>query len=171
MNLMCFNCMTNCEEDPNFVESDHDFEFDDDDIQYDRNITDGIEIGSGDHDNEVQEEREVGNENELDELDLPSLKDLLSQCLSDEDISYHFPQFTFDQDMINPQFELGQIFSSAAEFREAVLTYGALNGYNIKFKANEERIVQGICKLGCKWRIWASKFDGSKRLQVKSYTS
>lgn len=86
----------------------------------------------------------------MDGLELPSSNDLLSQCSSDEDGSYHFPQFTFDRDMTNPQFEVGQIFSSASKFREAMRTYGALNGDNVNFKANEERRVQGIYKLGCK---------------------
>ncbi|XP_022880692.1 uncharacterized protein LOC111397963 [Olea europaea var. sylvestris] len=108
-----------CEEDPDFIDSDRDFESEQDDIEYDRN----------------------------------------------------FPEFNFDQDMRNPQFEVGQILSSTAEFREAVRMYDALNGSNVKFKANDERRVQGICKLGCQWRIWASRMDASERMQVKSYTS
>lgn len=34
--------------------------------------------------------------------------------------------------MNNPHFEVGQIFSSAVEFKEAVREYGAWNGYNVK---------------------------------------
>ncbi|XP_022891653.1 uncharacterized protein LOC111406463 [Olea europaea var. sylvestris] len=56
------------------------------------------------------------------------------------------------------------------EFRIAVRTYGALNGYNLKFKCNDRKRAQGVCKVGCNWRIWASKLGSNEIVQVKSYT-
>ncbi|CAA2941851.1 Hypothetical predicted protein [Olea europaea subsp. europaea] len=90
-----------------------------DDVEYDRNVIDGIEIGLDRRQDEVQPERkecidiedEVQPERkecidiEVDELELPSSDKLFSQCSSDEDGGHHFPEFNFDQDMKNPQFE------------------------------------------------------------------
>lgn len=104
------------------------------------------------------------------QMEIPSLKKRLSQCLFDEEDGYQFLEFSFDSDMKNPQFEIGQIFSSASKFREAMRSYSVLNGYNIKFTANEVR-VHGVSKFACKWKIWASIVDASEWLQVKSYTS
>lgn len=61
--------------------------------------------------------------------------------------------------MENPQFEIEQLFLSMQEFRNAVRTYGAQNGYNVKLKCIYKNRAQGACKLGCNWRIWASKMS------------
>ncbi|CAA3023330.1 Hypothetical predicted protein [Olea europaea subsp. europaea] len=126
------SCDFGCAEDPDFINSDHDFESEQDDIEYDRNVIDGVKIGLDRRQDEVNPERKECNDVEVDELELPSSDELLSQCSSDEGDSYHFPEFNFDQYMKNPQFEVGQIFSSASEFREAMRMYGALNGYKGK---------------------------------------
>lgn len=91
--------MPDCEEDPDFVDSNHNFESEQDDIEYNRHVIDGMEIGMDDCQDEVQDQREEGCDNELE---LPSSEELLPQCSSDEDGSYHFPEFFIDQDLKNP---------------------------------------------------------------------
>lgn len=39
------NYILDCEEDTEFIVSDHDFESKQDDIEYDRHVTDAMEIG------------------------------------------------------------------------------------------------------------------------------
>ncbi|XP_022865606.1 uncharacterized protein LOC111385451 [Olea europaea var. sylvestris] len=152
------------EDDSDFVDSENNVE-DEDDTLYEQNVTDGIEIGLDGH-YQIQDEWGESNDMEVDALEYPT-EELLSQCSSDEESGFRFPQFSAKTDMKNPQFVVGQIFSSVVEFKKAVRTYSALNGYNVKFTTNEERRVQGVCKVGCEWRIWASSFDDTDTLQFK----
>lgn len=109
---------------------------------------------------------EVGD----DDLEYPSSEQLLLDCPSDEKVGYRFPEFSVETDMWNPQFEVGQRFRSMQEFRKAVRTYDALNGYNVKLKFHHKKRAQGVCKLGCNLRIWASKMSTTETVQVISYT-
>lgn len=56
--VMRFNSMTDCKQDLDIIESHHNFEFKGDDIEYDRNVSDDIEIESDGCQDEVQDERE-----------------------------------------------------------------------------------------------------------------
>ncbi|XP_022872985.1 uncharacterized protein LOC111391931 [Olea europaea var. sylvestris] len=109
-------------------------------------------------------------DHEFDDLKCPSSEELLPGMSSDDEVGYQFLKFTTDMDMRDPQFEVGQLFSSIQDFRKALQTYGAINGYNVKCKVKDEKRVQGIYKLGCEWRVWASKMNNSDTVQVKSYT-
>ncbi|CAA3009212.1 pre-mRNA-processing factor 19 [Olea europaea subsp. europaea] len=118
-------------------------------------------MGLDGHD-QVEDEREEGNDMEVEY----PMEELLTQCSLDDESRFRFPQFSSETDMKNPQFKVEQIFSSTVEVKEVIRTYGALNRYNVKFTADKERRVQGVCKIGCKWRIWASSFDGTDTLQT-----
>lgn len=91
--------MTDSEESPDFIDFNHDFEFEHDDIEYERNVTEGIEIGMDSREDKFQDERKEDTDNEFDELKLPSTKELLSQCLFDKDGKYHVREFSFDLDI------------------------------------------------------------------------
>lgn len=137
--FIVFNWMTDYEEDPDFVHSDVDTASEEDDLLYERNVTDDIEIGSDM--NAVRNEGVLVDVGEVDDDDLhcPSCDELLLAYSSNEEVGYRFPEFLTEANVRNPQFEVGQLFRSMQEFRSAVRTYGALNGYNVKLRCNDRK--------------------------------
>ncbi|KAL2518409.1 Uncharacterized protein Adt_14656 [Abeliophyllum distichum] len=128
--------VTESDEDPDFVDSENDID-EDDDLAYEQNVTDKIQI-------EVEDrvsERAEDVDNEVDELQYPTSEELLSDYESDEEVGYRFPEFNAETEMQNPNFIVGQKFRSIEEFRQAVRNYGAVNRYNVKFKTNDENRV------------------------------
>ncbi|KAL2487203.1 Uncharacterized protein Adt_31959 [Abeliophyllum distichum] len=139
--------MTDYEEDSGFIDSEN--EHDDDDILYEQNVTHDIE-------NEGEERVFEGAEevdNEVDDLDYPSTEELHIDYASNEEVGYRFPKFIAKIDMQNPKFVVGYKFRCIEEFRQSMRNYWVVNRYNVKFKTNYEIRVQGICKLGCQWKI------------------
>ncbi|CAA3017581.1 Hypothetical predicted protein [Olea europaea subsp. europaea] len=127
------------DDDFDFIDSENQLE-DEDDTLYDKNVTEGIEVGF-EGQREVQDKQDLDNNTKVDNLKYPSKDELLLVCSSDDECVYCFPEFCAETDRRNPYFEVGQIFCSAVEFRETVKKYGAMNGYNVKFQVNEERRV------------------------------
>lgn len=166
--------VTDSEDDTDFNDSNNDIWSSEDDMLFDKNVTEGIELDCEGRTTEREEDdcTIVGHDeyHEDDDLEYPSSEELLSDISSEDEVGYLFPEFMAETDMRDPKFQLGQLFSSVQECRKAIRTYGAVNGYNVKCKANDERRVQGICKSGCTWRIWASKMNNSETVQVKLYT-
>ncbi|KAL2504838.1 SWIM-type domain-containing protein [Abeliophyllum distichum] len=157
--------VTESNDDPDFVDSENDID-EDDDLSYEQNVTDDIQI-------EVEGrvfERAKDTKYEIDDLEYPTCEELRSDYESDEEVGYRFPEFNAETDMQNPNFAVGQKFRSIEEFRQAVRNYGAVNRYNVKFNVNDENRVQGVCKLGCQWKIWASKVKNTSTVHIKSYT-
>ncbi|XP_022863741.1 uncharacterized protein LOC111383814 [Olea europaea var. sylvestris] len=162
------------EEDSDFSQSDLDMASEEDDMLYDLNVIDGIEFGM---DNNIVGQGEavvlrgeMDEANTFDDLEYPSSEELMLECSSDEEVGHRFPEFFAETDMRNPKLEVGQLFRSMQEFRCAVRSYGALNGYNVKLRCNDRKRARGVCKPGCSWRIWASKLNETETVQVKSYT-
>ncbi|XP_022872517.1 uncharacterized protein LOC111391518 [Olea europaea var. sylvestris] len=119
-----------------------------------------------DSDNDISSD---ADDPDIDDMEYPSIEELLSGVSSDDEVGYRFSEFRAEMDMRDPKFEVGQLFNSIQEFRKAIWAYGAVNGYNIKCKANDERRVQGIRKSECKWRIWASKMNNSETVQNQQF--
>ncbi|KAL2535125.1 Uncharacterized protein Adt_08476 [Abeliophyllum distichum] len=97
--------VTESDEDPDFVDSENDID-EDDDLAYEQNVTDEIQI-------EVEDrvsERAEDVDNEVDELQYPTSKELLSDYESDEEVGYRFPEFNAETEMQNPNFVVGQKF-------------------------------------------------------------
>ncbi|CAA2987858.1 Hypothetical predicted protein [Olea europaea subsp. europaea] len=69
---------------------------DEDDTLYEQNVINGIKMGIAGHD-QVQDERGEGNDMEVDDLEYP-MGELLSQCSSDDDGGFRFPQFSVEAD-------------------------------------------------------------------------
>lgn len=81
-----------------------------------------------------------------------------------------FTEFVEDRDIENPHFEVGQLFSSSTEFKEAVDQYFIVHRKNFTFSTNEKWRVRVKCKPPCKWMIYAlGENKLFKNLQVKSY--
>ncbi|KAL2491073.1 Uncharacterized protein Adt_26701 [Abeliophyllum distichum] len=143
------------EEDPDFNNFENEFE-NDNDMLYEQNVTE---------ENEIEE-----FEDEIDDLEYPSSEEFLSAYESSDESEHKFPEFVAENDMHNSKFEFGHKFRSIEEFKKAVRSYGAVNKYNVKFKANDESRAQAVCKVGCRWKIWASNVKSNNMVQVKSYT-
>ena len=72
--------------------------------------------------------------------------------------------------MENPEFELGQLFSTADQFKRALKQYSIMHRKNLQFTTNENWKVRAKCKAPCKWMIYASKQSkSSSNLQVKTF--
>ncbi|KAF4367736.1 hypothetical protein F8388_011311 [Cannabis sativa] len=81
------------------------------------------------------------------------------------------PEFNVDVDMKNPSFEVGLVFSSGKEFKDAVREYAIMNGKEIFFKVNDSHRVRAKCRgIQCPWMCFASKINSdSSTFAIKSY--
>lgn len=61
-------------------------------------------------------EHDVEVDAEIVDLEYPSSEELVSDCSSDGDVGYRFPQFWTEADISNPQFVVGQFFRDVVEF-------------------------------------------------------
>lgn len=90
---------------------------------------------------------------------------------SDEDdrLRYHL----YDpKDSNNPKIELGQLFTSFIEFKEAVRTWNIRRGRPFKFIKSDIIRVRPIYPIeGCDWCISVRKMKGDSRLEVRTFKS
>lgn len=105
--------------------------FGEDNMIFDKNVTEGIELGCDEWTTEREEEDHavVGHDEYygVDDLEYSSSEELLSNILSDDGVGYQFLEFMAETDMHNPKFQVGQLFSSIQECRKAIRTYSAAN--------------------------------------------
>ncbi|KAK8576416.1 hypothetical protein V6N13_032338 [Hibiscus sabdariffa] len=76
----------------------------------------------------------------------------------------HTPQFTEHSTQFETHFEearVGMIFANREVLKKAVINYGLQNRLHLKFKRNDIRRVNVICKPGCPWALWASRQNPS----------
>ncbi|KAL4333446.1 hypothetical protein GQ457_07G006750 [Hibiscus cannabinus] len=72
----------------------------------------------------------------------------------------------FDASSAEPRFEVGMIFESPKQFKEALYAYAVAQRFDFKFLKNEKERTRAKCKArGCPFRIYAffDKGDGSLR--------
>ncbi|XP_028057020.1 uncharacterized protein LOC114261011 [Camellia sinensis] len=70
--------------------------------------------------------------------------------------------------MMDPEFKLGMIFTSAKECKAAVKEYALRKQKKVKLVRNGKLRVKAVCKRGCPWVLYVSKYDGDA-FQVKTY--
>ncbi|KAK4484268.1 hypothetical protein RD792_011494 [Penstemon davidsonii] len=77
----------------------------------------------------------------------------------------------FDPETIlNPGFELEQIFTSKSEFRQVVHSHAINTMRNIKITANDTRRIYAKCVAeGCEWRLHALKLKDDDAYQIREY--
>ncbi|XP_050204849.1 uncharacterized protein LOC126654895 [Mercurialis annua] len=79
-----------------------------------------------------------------------------------------FPDF-WEENMGDPRFEIGMIFKSFKQFKEAVRNYGIKNRYVINFKPNNKQRCKAICKKGCPFYLWSSLISkDNPTIQIKN---
>ncbi|KAL2518465.1 Uncharacterized protein Adt_14712 [Abeliophyllum distichum] len=97
--------VTESDDNPDFVNSENDIDKDDD-LAYEQNVTDDIQIKV---EGRVFEQTE-DIENEVDDLEYPMSEELHSDYESDEDVGYMFREFNDETDMQNLNFAIGKKF-------------------------------------------------------------
>ncbi|KAL2491001.1 DBD Tnp Mut domain-containing protein [Abeliophyllum distichum] len=99
----------------------------------------------------------------------PSSEDLHTDYSSGEENNYRFSNFVPEKELFDSKFEVGKTFKDMELFRKAVRNHEVVSRCNFRFRPNDDRRSQAVCKLGCKWRIWTSLNNKLGCVQVKSY--
>jgi len=100
-------------------------------------------------------------DSEEDEIQLPDS--------DEEEMRFNFKKFR-EEDMHNPEFYVGQLFSSIDMLRKAINEYSCKNRVDIKKTTNESTRLGAKCAdEGCPWYLWVSKDSRTKSLMVKRY--
>ncbi|KAL2505670.1 DBD Tnp Mut domain-containing protein [Abeliophyllum distichum] len=150
--------------------SDSEDDVNDGEFVFDNNTPERISVGLN-SDPAVEEAHLAAGDVEIesDEAYYPSSEDLHTDYSSGENDNYVFPNFVPEKELFDPKFEVGKTFKDMELFRKAVRNHGVVSRCNLRFRPNDDRRAQAICKLGCKWRVWASLNKKLDCVQVKSY--
>ncbi|CAA2939496.1 Hypothetical predicted protein [Olea europaea subsp. europaea] len=151
------------DEDPDFNDSDYNV-YDDDDCLFDRNVTEGIEMGM--HIVERVEGQEFDSSSYASSEELNFLSGSDSEGLSGK---LNYPEYYVGSEKRNPQFEVGLLFATFEELKSAVRDYAVFNQVEPIFKCNEKNKLHCVCKEGCPWKLWASKIQCREMVQIKMY--
>ncbi|KAL2226675.1 UNVERIFIED_CONTAM: hypothetical protein Sindi_2026200 [Sesamum indicum] len=131
--------------------------------------------------NDMNDENDIGNDmnDENDAEEDNSENESIDMVASENDLDEHrqsddeenglnFVAFNPDQ-MYDPTFELGMIFSSKKEFKKAVQSHAIKNKRIVKFTKNDS-LVYAVCSgEGCEWKIHATKLKNEQTFQVNLY--
>ncbi|KAL3513621.1 hypothetical protein ACH5RR_026338 [Cinchona calisaya] len=72
--------------------------------------------------------------------------------------------------MENPKFEVGLMFTSKKQFKDAMDSYSIKWGKNHAFKKNDKTRLRAVCKVEkCHWFIHASKMQDSDNFLIKTF--
>lgn len=72
--------------------------------------------------------------------------------------------------MKNPILEVGMEFLNVTVLRDALRVFGVKNKKSIRFKTNDSKMVQAVCKINpdCPFRIWASVTDKPPTFAIRT---
>ena len=73
------------------------------------------------------------------------------------------------EDLVNPSFRVGMVFSSVELLRKAINEYSLKHRVDIKLPRNDRQRVQGHCATGCPWFLYASLDSRAKTFMIKRY--
>lgn len=162
--------------DSDFVDSDYEWQDDDDDL-FDDNVDGEVE--------DLGLRRKTFNHKKATGSKLKGKKvcaeDCSEQALSDDegmqlphnsdnedDITLNFKSFN-PEDINNPIFKVGIVFSSVELLRKAITEYSLKNRVDIKLPRNDRERVKAHCAEGCPWNLYASMDSRVKSFTVKTY--
>ncbi|CAO2194483.1 unnamed protein product [Urochloa humidicola] len=74
-----------------------------------------------------------------------------------------------EEDINNPTFFVGQVFSSVVKLREAIREYSVRNRVEILQPRNDSTRLRAHCAEGCPWNLYASMDSRVKSFVVKTY--
>ncbi|KAG5544094.1 hypothetical protein RHGRI_016740 [Rhododendron griersonianum] len=110
---------------------------------------------------QVDEEANWYSEPENDD-ELKSLKG------SDDDESHEQVEFNEKVHTKNPELICGMKFPTVQTFRKYLKEWNVVHGYDIEFDKNESNRITAKCRLGCTWRIHASKVGKEATFAIKT---
>jgi hypothetical protein len=87
---------------------------------------------------------------------------------NEDDITLNFKSFN-PEDINNPIFKVGIVFSSVELLRKAITEYSLKNRVDIKLPRNDRERVKAHCAEGCPWNLYASMDSRVKSFTVKTY--
>jgi hypothetical protein len=138
---------------PQIVDSDYNLDDEDDDLYDD--FVDNLESLKG------KEVAEPIEDSEEYEIKLPDF--------DEEEVRFNLKKFR-EEDMHNPNFYVGQLFSSISMLRKAINEYSCKNRVDIRKPTNERTRLGAKCaEEGCPWYLWVSEDSRTKSLMVKRY--
>jgi len=73
------------------------------------------------------------------------------------------------EDLVNPTFKVGMIFSSVELLRKAIIEYNLKHRVDIRIPRNDRSKVGAHCAVGCPWTLYASLDNRTKAFMVKTY--
>ncbi|KAL2465979.1 Uncharacterized protein Adt_41830 [Abeliophyllum distichum] len=142
----------------------------DDEFVYDSNVEERIAVGlNSDPVVEEQHADTIGEDSDSDHSYYPTAEELNTDYSSDEESNLRYLMFNEENELWDPQFEVGKTFIDVPYFRKAIRNHGVATGFNLRMKTNDDKRAQAVCKVGCKWRIWASENQKLNCIQIKSY--
>ena len=76
-----------------------------------------------------------------------------------------------EEDMSNPIFKVGMLFTSVQMLRKAITEYSLKERVEIKMPRNDQRRVRAHCAARCPWNMYASFDSRAKDNALISFTS
>ncbi|CAN6357141.1 unnamed protein product [Urochloa humidicola] len=150
-------------DDPDFIDSDY-------------------EMGDGDDDLFEDNVDKIAEDDLLWKEGMELADEMSSDSVSSTDEGLEFPNSTDDEgelkltfksfmpeDMSNPEFKVGMVFSSIDELREAISEYSIRNRVAINKPISDKKRIKAHCAEGCPWFMWASFDSRAKGIMVKTY--
>ena len=164
--------------DSNFVDSDYEWEDDDDDL-FEDNVDGGVvDIGLGkkrfSHKKATESKlkgKQVSTEDYTEQVSSDDEGLQLPDNSDDEgDITLRFKSFN-PEDINNPVFKVGMVFPSVEVIRKAITEYSLKNRVDIKLPRNDRERIRAHCAEGCPWNLYASMDSRVKSFVVKTYVA
>ena len=94
-------------------------------------------------------------------------EELLSGSEEDEDPPRRFPSFNEVPDLTDFKWEVGTLFGTKDEFKDAIKTYAVHSGRDLKFEKNDSYRVRVRCKEGCVWEAYLFKLPNEATWQLR----
>ncbi|KAK3028593.1 hypothetical protein RJ639_038383 [Escallonia herrerae] len=134
------------------------------------NVEEDSDSGSNFHDTEITTDDEIDdamlNENIDTSVESSELRDEDNGPSNYEVFNNFALDFTNAKHIEDPDFNVGAIFSSKSEFKEAVHMHGVKYGKVICFRRSEEKKIKVVCK-ECPWFVYASIRQNDTTWKIK----
>ncbi|KAL0301426.1 UNVERIFIED_CONTAM: hypothetical protein Sradi_6419400 [Sesamum radiatum] len=131
----------------------------------------GVEGSAREDEGDNLEESSGEGEGELSnsEGELSNFEDFNSDKDSDEGDGPKYPVFS-DIETFDPRFEIGMLFSSKKEVRNAIHSHAVKTRRNIKITKNDKRRLYARCvEEGCDWKLHALVIGDKSTFQIRDY--
>ncbi|XP_066319973.1 uncharacterized protein [Miscanthus floridulus] len=159
-------------EDSNYIDSDYDLEDGDDDLFVDNEDEEVIDGGAG-REKKMSKGKEASagpsvptqtEDNTDEDFNFDGESD------GEREMKLKFRSFNPD-DLVNPTFRVGMVFSTMELLRKAITEYSLKHRVDIKMSRNDKTRVKAHCAVGCPWGLYASLDSRANAFMVKTYVA